>query len=186
MQAAFAAKNRLARAAATALLIAGVLALAQNGRADTSYQVFHVVGRPLVVSLPETWNPMPTGPDLVFLAYSPNPNAYAGIADRFQVAPGFGALSRYALDSQRQFYATRYPTATVRHRTRALAIGTAEEVIVVVRARATDGTLRRQEIDSYWFQLRGRTYNFSCVFPTASAAVYVPICNSAAMSLRAG
>jgi hypothetical protein len=177
--------RRFGRYVAAALAVAGVLALAQNVRADTSYEAFHVIGRPLVISLPATWTPTPTGPDLVFFALAPNPTAYAGIADRFPAVADFDALSQYAVEAQRQFYLTRYPTATLRHRKRLLAIGPTQEVIIVVRARGNDGTTRRQEIDSYWFRLRGRTYNFSCVFPTASAATYVPICNAAASSLRA-
>ena len=65
-----------------------------------------------------------------------------------------------------------------------LGIGPAEEVIVVTRARSSDGQLQPMEIDSYWFTTRGKTYNFSCVFPTSLGATYTSICRSAGTSLH--
>lgn len=180
----FAARVLWCAAASTASV--AVLGFVQAAAATTPLQQFYVVGKPLALSLPVTWQAVAPGsdPHLQFIAYAPNLNTYAGVADGFPQERDFASLSQYAVDTQRQFYATRYPGTTLRHRQRDLAVGHTVEVIIVVRAKSTDGRLRSMEIDSYWFEVERRTYNFSCVFPTALAATFAPICNSAAISLH--
>jgi len=134
-----------------------------------------------MLSLPSGWTPVATGsPTAAFLAYSPQRSAYAAIGDGFPPLKHFDALARYALDSQTQFYGSHYPNATFRHRKRDLAIGPTEEVIVFVRPKSGSA----QEIDSYWFEVRGKTYNLSCGFPTSLVGTYASVCQAAARSLR--
>ena len=164
------------------VVVAALAATAIASSRTTADQKFYVVGKPITLSLPAGWVPTVTGSATgAFLAYSPNRIAYAAIGDGFPPLRDFGSLARYAIESQTQFYGSRYPDASFRHRRRDLAIGASEEVIVTVPATSERAS---GEIDSYWFEVRGKTYDLSCTFPTSMVGTYVSICQAAARSLR--
>jgi hypothetical protein len=170
--------------AASALVWASYVASAGATKQFPASQlaVFHVVGQPLTIGLPPTWDVVAHPAGTVFLAYNPTRTAYVSIQTQ-QTREAFSEWAKRFAESARQYNFSRDPKATVQTKRIRLPIGAAEEVIARLHANVGGSGLGMASY-GYGFMHGGRAYVVTYVCPAASLQAFLGTFDASAAKIR--